>query len=742
MTIRSLSLASLLLGTLWSAALGQSANEEGQIDLSPLLGGREGSAPLQDATPAPQAEPADDGDAALPRYMRTQTVDATAPTTPRPMFYPAESAAGSNIQRLSGEYSELALSVTVPPGATIESFVITYRNSINILEDDSRISVLLNGKEIASWSPAAPGDFETRELPVDALQTGQNTIVVRAEQSHRIFCGPEASFGIWTDIAPARSGIAVTLGSIVPDIDVFSRAAQAQLASGQPLPVVTTLDLDAARIRDLEQRIVSLGHNQAARLALESPYQTSGTPNGMARIAIIPNALVPSGMTLPRFETTPNGSVIMVMSDTTSPSVLDQLLPMPGAINGPPKVLPGTGASLSDLGAGELALRSHYERRDIPFRLPDDWLVLSAQKAQINLLYRYVDGLPEGSLLLLKVNETTVRLLPLFGQGDTPLPPLSVGFPARLLQPGMNAISFEAIIPGDPPELPCPRIEGPFLRISGETTVTVPGSPRMQYPALSAAIQSLTPDNIKLMPDLGGDTRSEAVLTALSVGLPAVSDRPVAKAPPTLTISTLVTLDKVPLNTLGIDRLALERVLTPSRAVPVPVIAGISDFGLPAPTGPSYADGAKSLLSDAWSWGRNLGWPGDPALTDWIASREGIALLFMPDPAAPQDMWLVIGPNADPRTLTIALSEGRMSPFGPNGQAALLSDGGTWQNWRPASTYPQLLDPLTFSNARAVAGNYASWSPVFFVGLLAILMSLSVFLGISYVVTTRGARKR
>ena len=737
----------ILLGMLSSAAFAQDLtipSDDEQIDLSPLLG--DGAAPEPSAVPEdPATASSNDTQANLPLYQRSENPVSEMPAGDIfTEFYPMVSQSGPKLQRLSGEYAELSLTVTVPPDAQkIERFAVTYRNSINILSENSHIIVLRDGMEIATFAPEAPGDFETIDLPFDALQPGDNKIVLRAEQSHRIFCGPEASFAIWTDIDPTKSGITVTQGKVTADIAEFQRAAKSQLATGGKLPIVTTLPIDAALSRDLERRIVGLSGDPSARIVVESPYSVDSDIKAHARISIVPHADVPTDAVLPDVVSDADGRIILVLSDATTSAVLDTLLPPPGTVDGPPLVKPGTPISLSELTGINLKMRSRYARRNIPFRLPDDWLLLSSQKAEMNLLYRYTGGLPEGSLLLVKVNETTVRLLPLFGEGDMPLPPLAVGFPARLLQPGMNAISFEALIPGDPPELPCPRIEGWFLEISGDTTLTVPPSPHMQFPSLSQSLLSLAPDQISSVPALRGDDLVEDVVTSLVIGLPVINAQAAQPLTSKLTVSTLATLDQVPLAALGIDMLSLERVLAPSRVGdPIPPNQPATDFGAATPNGPSFKERASETLNSRWSWLRRLAWPGDPDFSDWVSAREGVALLFMPDATQPGDLWLVAGPNADSETLTRSLSEGRLAPDGPDGQAALLTDGGIWQNWQPASTRPQLMERLTIRNARAVAGNYASWAPILFVGILGFLMSMSVVLGLIFVVNTRGVGKR
>ncbi|WP_180267223.1 hypothetical protein, partial [Salmonella enterica] len=48
--------------------------------------------------------------------------------------------------------------------------------------------------------------FEQVDVPVQGLKSGENRIGISLRQTHRIFCGPDASFGVWTEIDLTRSG--------------------------------------------------------------------------------------------------------------------------------------------------------------------------------------------------------------------------------------------------------------------------------------------------------------------------------------------------------------------------------------------------------------------------------------------------------------------------------------------------------------------------------------------------------
>jgi hypothetical protein len=737
----------VILSCASSLSLVQIGAADGQIDLSPLLSGP-GLAPSNgNPLQTPLAVVPLIAPASLPSFVRTDAapIAAEEDNTEKTRSFLAISAMGSGTQRLTGEYDKIAFDLDVPPDGTVGDLIITYRNSINVLAETSLITVFREGVEIGAWQPDAPADFQNVTLPADALTPGLNRIVIRVEQSHRIFCGPEASFAIWTDIDLARSGVEVPLGNSELNIDDFRRAAAAQIAAYGTLPLIAKVAPAASFVRDLERRVSALGSDGQARLAVQSPYAVTsqtGTSEALARIAVIEFSDLSGEVALPEVRQSPQGSLVLVLSTDTTLDMHDGLLPLPAAIAGPPDLIPGQGATLETLHANGIEIRSRHRRVDVPFRLPDDWLVLTSQRAQIDLEYRYADNLPEGSLFMIKVNDTTVRLLPLYGKGGLELPELTVGFWARLLKPGYNMISFEVFIPGNPTDMICPKIDDPILEVSENTLVNVPTSPRMQLSRLSQGVQRLTPDSVALVANLAGNSRAEEILTMMAVHLVALGgERPAAEMA-RLTVRTFERIDQVPLDMMSINRSILERVLTPQMAELTEQAwdgAAAEDRFTQLPQRTERYGGGIAVI---WQRARALAWPGDPPLADWIAGRHGQALLLMPDPNAPLDLWLIVGASADAGEVASALAAGRLDPSGPDGRAALLTADGVWQSWHPNTDAPSLNEPLTLANARAVAGNYASWSPVWFVGLLASFMSLSVLLGLSYVVSTRGTPKR
>jgi len=331
--------------------------------------------------------------------------------------------------------------------------------------------------------------------------------------------------------------------------------------------------------------------------------------------------------------------------------------------------------------------------------------------------------------MLVKVNDTTVRLLPLDRDANKDRPLLDVGFPARLLRPGVNALTFVAIVPGDPANLPCPPINAPLLTIDPASTLEVPPSPRMVVPGLAAPLRALRPDQIVPPVSEAPFTAAQKdTLAALSSALRPITGTERQDAV-SLTVARLANTPGLSLDLLGLQRRDLDRLLTPPT-------------GTVAPEETPVVSGLMASLRALPSRLRQLALPGDPALTIWLDGRQASAALLAPDPDAPGDLWLVLGPGADPVKLAPLLAQARLQPDGPAGQVSILALDGRWHNWHDRTIAPVLAEPLGIANFRQVAGNYASWSPLYFGMVLLWLTLLSVALALIFVVTTRGRRKR
>lgn len=684
------------------------------------------TAPAETADAPPAPVPVDD----LPVLERGG--NAAAADVARRVLYPLASGTGAAVVRLTGESASETVTLYLPNEPPPGALQLSYRVSINALQDRSSLRLVVNGEPTAAIAPDAFDGFATVSLATAALHPGRNDIRIEATLSHRIFCGPDASFAIWAEIDLAQSGALAAPGTDTPQAGDAAAllTAQAMQPGGLSLRLAPGAEPAAA---------AALARQIAARLPGEHPVLRQETvwtplPDGAPAIA----RLVLERGPAPRVSLLrgSDGALVMRVAYADGPDGpklpdLGALLPeAPPAAAALPLFTPGAAEPLATVGQADIARSGHYIREDVRFRLPDDWLVLGPQTAEMSLVYGFADHLAKGALLLVKANGTTIQLLPLDRKGGTILPPLRIRFRAALLHPGPNAITFEAIVPGDPPDLPCPATTGPTLQILATSTLDVPATPRMRFPGMETVLGHLDGDHI-LGPD--GNGRGQLGLLSLVV----LADRaPQAGAgtPTTLTVLPYGALDRFHAEDLALTRRDLEAILGPAAA------PDAARTGTTAPT--SLLDRGRRLLDAGIRWLAGVARPGDPPLAQWLAGQRGRLILIQPHGHAPEELVLALGPDVTAADAATALAAARQDPDGPHGRVAILGEDGRWRSWRSSDTPPVLLDQLGPGNLRFVIGTYASWSPLAYTALLLGLTLLSVLIALVFVLTTRGQNKQ
>lgn len=664
---------------------------------------------------APESATESPPPAELPNYMRDGPVAEAGQAGP--VFVPLIMSPYQRTPRISGEAGSVVTTLQIDDPSRVERLQIALVSSVNNLPAESRLTVLLNETEILSDTIQSFDDFSTIFLPADGLVPGENRLELRVRQAHRIFCGPDASFAIWTEFDLAQSGAVVSPGDAALTPAALRLALIRQIVSGNGVTVESDGAADPALMVQLAQRVNGLVPGSMVRFVVTDPYAVSATQAEPVRVRVMPD-----GDPSVSLRTGGDGALVLVIGNGADPALLEEFLPTPPALVGPAATQPGQATLFADLGSDAITMESRYSRSAVSFTLPDDWLMIAARDATIGLNYHYAAGLPPNAQMLVKVNEQTVRLLPLHGEGNIDLPVLDIGFPALLLAPGVNQVSFETIIPGDPPNLPCGFIDGPFVEISGNSTLSVPDSPEMRFPRTGTALRALDPQGISGVAGIDPAGVAGATLTALQSGLVAIE----GSQGGTLRIAGIRSADALQLEQMGLSRTTFEYVLAP-----------------PATSGaPPQADGWQSLPRQLWQNIVDMAAPGDPPLDRWIIGRQAHAILFLPDADQPLAAELLVAPSADPTFVARAIADARLRPDGPSGQLSLLTADGKWQNWQAATRAPHLDEPLTWTNFRDVAANYASWSPLGYVALVAALLVTSVLVGLLFVTNSRGSRKR
>ncbi len=654
--------------------------------------------------------------------------------------------------RIMGERQIVNFDLYVSAPAMHRQLQLVTQSSINILPERSNMQVTVNGRDVGT---ARLGNFEgfaatILDLPADVLVGGRNRVTIEFNQGHRIFCGPEASFDLWTDMDLSKSGLVVDHADMGIDAESFMMALAAQSAAVQPVEI-RGLDRLPEVAAEFRQALVSK-FNQALLgdpvvFRFNDFWTVEQTARAFARVTVIPGSVGRVSYRLGG-----DGAQVMVLEvapDTRPDDLLGQIRqldPQPAAARAP-LILPQQDVPFAAFGVETENFTQRYAARDYPFRLPDDWLVLTAAKARINFDYAYATGLPDNAMLLLSVNGQAIRLLPLRNEGGQMITQFPIDFEARILQAGTNTFSMELMVPGDPADLPCPVVDRPFLQVSNTSTLFVPYSPSMAIPDMDLAFGALTPESIR-MNDMSARAYSETDILTMKAAL-ARSQADMRST--TLHLISIDDLASIPAGLHRADRRLLEETVLSVPAVnqndPMNMFASAEEdpFAMRRQTSNGIMASLRAAVSNSWNnvtdglrWVSNRIFPssGDQ-LNQWLATRKGQAILFHLDPERPDEIWMLRSPDSDIHVIAHSIAAARAYGGGPRGQVSILGQDGGWDNWIAPDRRPVLLEPWSTDNFRYAVGNFVSARPIFYTIFVLLLALMSAGVALRLVISTR-----
>lgn len=692
------------------AAAGQA---EGVVEPAPII-------PLH-PDDVEAAEPTEPMAIARLRDMPRQTAE------PASWMAPLRAEGGGGVARLVGESAGVDLRLVLPEGPTPKVLRIVHRSSIDVLAERSMLTATVNGVRLEPLRPAAFAGFEVAMLPTDALRPGENHVRIEAAQHHRIYCGPEASFALWTDIDLASSGAALATAPQAT-IGGFAAALAAQMASPHPVEVRLSDDADPSVAQEALVALAAIEDDAQRSLRTRSVWSPAQSGQVFARV-------VATKGERDAVDVVRGGDGALVLRIVSAAGMSEPLraalraaMPPARAAPAPRPLTPGVQTPLSALGFPGLADAGHYIRRDVAFSLPRDWLILASEKARLILRYRFADNLPDQSILLVKINDDTIGLLPLDRGDGGAHPALEIPFAASKMRPGVNRLTFEAVIPGAPAALPCAPRDAPALEVFADTEILAPEAPPLLAPGMAAEIAALGGGDVAMASGAFEGARGRYTLAPLLALTPMEPGRAVS-----LTVLPGDQAEAMPEGALDIDPALLSSTLAaPAGAATVRPTANEA-----GPLG-SFAD----LASSAFAMLRDAAFPGDPPLSEWLAGRRAAALLIQPDPAVPGALWLLVDGATDSQAIARAIDLGRRTGRGPEGHVAVLSPDGDWSSWTSPHAPPRLAGSVDWRNGRAVIGAYASWAPAAFTASGVGLAWISAVFAILFVIRSRGSNAK
>ncbi|SDY78794.1 cellulose biosynthesis cyclic di-GMP-binding regulatory protein BcsB [Citreimonas salinaria] len=650
----------------------------------------------------------------------------------------------ATVAEFVGEWTQKDFSFTLPalPEAPVP-FQLSHVSSVNALPDSSFIRVEVNGQPVRELPIRSFEDYRLDRFSIDPalLRVGDNRVRISVRQTHRIYCGVEAAFQLWTRVDLEASGLAVPNGTFRADFDGFIAGLASHVARGEPVPIRHDLSAPIAdRITPLFSVLRRAVNGDILLLEEQSAWQVKPGPNVSARVSIIDDPRV-RGVS---FRRGGDGTLVMVQGSSVdfaeAADMLQGMLAGRVAVPPVPQVTPGTAKPLAELTQTDLVAHGRYIAMRVSFRLPNDWMLLANQKARLDLDYRFAPALPRGALLQIKVNGKTVRLLPLDRDGGRELPTLPVSMPTNVLRAGQNTLLFEALIPGDPPHAPCPVVNTPLVEILPTSRFFVPASPRMSVLDLDHALAALTASDVLLT-----ESAQRSLAPGAHVMLASVFGGTKAETPtlgtPKVTVG--VPGDIALLSPFYSDS-ALQAMGNAMRSLPPPS-SGSGEMPVAwSDNAGSAADGAMTRVMQMFSQLQTgfLSFSGETytsttELPAWLRARSADAILVQPDPALPEQVWLFVNPDLDLRALASSLANRLYVDDGPRGQIALFTAGTGWENWSTTAKILYLLEPVTPGNFLAVAGNFATAYPWIFVFMLIFITIAASLVSVVLVLNRR-----
>ncbi|MBM6594807.1 cellulose biosynthesis cyclic di-GMP-binding regulatory protein BcsB [Microvirga pudoricolor] len=417
--------------------------------------------------------------------------------------------------RLEGEVDSRSWAVflTQDEATGSVSLSVGYQNAIVVMPEVSRLRVAINGEIVMDVPIASSQDVRRVTLPIRAglLRVGQNTVRMEAVQRHRTDCTVRATYELWTQLDAAATSL------------IFGDGTQRALRGLDDLPAVgldtagvTTIRVIAPRVYrpEMRDRIMRLVQMVALRGRYAHPVvkvfeaDPGPAPAGTIKVyfglagelrSIMPSppeaaaiqalalvtqdggtpALIVSGPTWGDLDTAVNIVAASMLAnrpaERNSVDTASWMWPDAPAFNGARSVRFG------DMGVPTQEFSGRRFRIRFAIDLPADFYANFYGEATLYLDAAHTPAVRPGSHIDLYVNDRISSTMRITSRGEI-FRRHPIRIPMRNFRPGINYISFEAVLLTDADER-CPPggtlSETSRFVLFDSTTLTLPNFGRI-----------------------------------------------------------------------------------------------------------------------------------------------------------------------------------------------------------------------------------------------------------------------
>ncbi|MGX5777582.1 cellulose biosynthesis cyclic di-GMP-binding regulatory protein BcsB [Methylorubrum zatmanii] len=553
--------------------------------------------PSPHSSPHPPAQPpAAPPQAAIDPAHRAQVQATIAPARRLP--------AGTRGFRLSGEDAVLHYAVYLTEAQTrgAARLRVSYLSSISVAPEFSELAGLVNDTKVGWTRIQAPGAVKVVEfaIPEGVLKSGYNAVTLTASQRHRVDCSIEATYELWTQIDPSRSGLVVAPAA---DLDLKSLAALEPDESGA-LPLGVLLN-EKPTLPRLERMI---GAVQAVALVsrLARPAVSFGTPlTGRSGVNLLVGTAAEirgtdgieelGAINGPRLALLPargNRVPTLVVTGLTPDDVRAATAQLaatgdgggsqPGAALAPLirgyEVEGGERLELEQLGVTTREFSGRLLRTRFELRFPADFVPADYGKVMLHLAGGYAAGLASSAQIVVDINDRNAASVPLpYTRGEV-FDDQAIPLPLSLWRPGLNSVEISAQLPNASDKV-CdtlsPAARQPRFLFLDRTRLEIPALARaVRSPDLAAVKAGAVPFAAPgarprlVLPTTDRDTADAAATLAARLAIAAkrvidfelVPDAGSTEGGANLVVAPARALTPVTLQTVGLDPDEIRRI--------------------------------------------------------------------------------------------------------------------------------------------------------------------------------------
>ncbi|KQV43835.1 MULTISPECIES: cellulose biosynthesis cyclic di-GMP-binding regulatory protein BcsB [unclassified Rhizobium] len=435
--------------------------------------------------------------------LSTRSVVPVAKAAGEPGLVPFEQSAAAF--KLSGEddtgrFTFFLSSRQMAAGGTL---ALAYRNAVSVLPDTSVMDVAVNGKPAGSFRIAAPNGFKRQEIKLSPqlLVAGRNQVDIRVRQHHRVDCSLEATYELWSELDPAKTGfVAGNAKSFTSPDDLL---AVARTAAGRTdIRLIVPRALSADLLNDatpmLQTLALFLGRDDLDVTVAETPGSGPGIDlyafTDRIRL-LMPEASRSRPYGVVVADAGEAGRAVVSLHGATHADMESRLLaaiadPMKASLasgrlaasHGRIDISPSTTYRLADAGYESRAFAGRLSRTGFDMVMPSDFYPGDYATIGLKLHAATSPGLKHTAQFLVRVNDRVVTSYPFRRREGEQFDGKLIELPLRAFRPGVNKVELIAELPIEADEACAPEARNddqPRFILLDKTEISVPALARV-----------------------------------------------------------------------------------------------------------------------------------------------------------------------------------------------------------------------------------------------------------------------